>query len=206
MQQRSWRISDGGSDGGGVGRLGVDEGVCYNRFLCDCRLLWLFDLRNNTKNEDLRYTLQHVECLYDIKGIYGTPSLTHNQLKEYGRSQPLEPILFDEEYYDDTGHRKPGVVVQKKYSSSRSVPDGSGQDKSQLQPVTLMKLRKDTILPCPKELDEPTELPLSRESIGLDMGWRSSVTATSESSTCILSVVLAGMCTLLSLARYGPAC
>uniref|UniRef100_A0A182S5N9 Uncharacterized protein n=1 Tax=Anopheles maculatus TaxID=74869 RepID=A0A182S5N9_9DIPT len=78
-----------------------------NRFLCDCRLLWLFDLRNNTKNEDLRYTLQHVECLYDIKGIYGTPSLTHNQLKEFGRSQPQESILFDEDYYDDTGHRKP---------------------------------------------------------------------------------------------------
>ncbi|XP_050069499.1 connectin-like [Anopheles maculipalpis] len=175
-----------------------------NRFLCDCRLLWLFDLRNNTKNEELRYTLQHVECLYDIKGIYGTPSLTHNQLKEFGRSQPQESILFDEDYYDDTGHRKPGVVVQKKYSSSRSLPDGASQDKSQLQPVTLMKLRKDTILPCPKELDEPTELPLSRESIGLDMGWRSSVTATSESSTRTLSVVLLGMCSLLSLARYGP--
>ncbi|XP_052889989.1 connectin-like [Anopheles moucheti] len=176
-----------------------------NRFLCDCRLLWLFDLRNNTKNEDLRYTLQHVECLYDIKGIYGTPSLTHNQLKEFGRSQPPDTILFDEDYYDDTGHRKPGVVLQKKVSSSRSAPDG-GPDKSQLQPIALMKLRKDTILPCPKELDEPTELPLSRESIGLDMGWRSSVTATSEGSTCIRSVVLLGMCSLLSLARYGRRC
>uniref|UniRef100_A0A182JUJ4 LRRCT domain-containing protein n=1 Tax=Anopheles christyi TaxID=43041 RepID=A0A182JUJ4_9DIPT len=162
-----------------------------NRFLCDCRLLWLFDLRNNTKNEDLRLTLQQVKCLYDIKGIYGTPSLTHGQLKEYSRSQPHDTVVFDEDYYDDTGHRKPGVVVQKKYSTSRSGPD-TGPDKSQLQPVTLMMLRKDTILPCPKELDEPTELPLSRESIGLDMGWRSSVTATSDSSACLRSLVLLG--------------
>uniref|UniRef100_A0A182UD95 Reticulon/nogo receptor n=1 Tax=Anopheles melas TaxID=34690 RepID=A0A182UD95_9DIPT len=174
-----------------------------NRLLCDCRLLWLFDLRNNTKNEDLRQALQQVECLYDIKGIYGPPALAHGQPKEYGRSQPHDTVVFDEEYYDDTGHRKPGVVLQqKKYGPSRAGPDGGGPDKGQLQPVTLMKLRKDTILPCPKELDEPTELPLSRESIGLDLGWRSSVTAMSDSATCLRSMrLLLGMCSLLALTR-----
>ncbi|XP_058129226.1 connectin-like [Anopheles ziemanni] len=152
-----------------------------NRFICDCRLLWLFDLRNSTKNEDLRYTLQQVECLYDVKGapgMYGASSLVHTQLKDFGRN-PLEP---DDDYYDEAGHRKQALSVHKKFSSSRSAGDGGQslvppQDKGQLQTVTLMKLPKDIILPCPKELDEPTELPLSRESIGLDMVYRSSVAA-----------------------------
>ena len=29
-------------------------------------------------------------------------------------------------------------------------------------------------LPCPEELNDPTELPLSRESIGLDLSWLNS--------------------------------
>uniref|UniRef100_A0A182PKK4 Reticulon/nogo receptor n=1 Tax=Anopheles epiroticus TaxID=199890 RepID=A0A182PKK4_9DIPT len=176
-----------------------------NRFLCDCRLLWLFDLRNSTKNEDLRQTLQQVECLYENKSPYGSPAfVAHGLPKEFGiRTQPQDTIGLDEDYYDDAVHRKPGVAVQKKYITSRSGPGDGSPDPGQplLQPVTLMKLRKDTILPCPKELDEPTELPLSRESIGLDLGWRSSVTATSVSSTCLRSMVLLGMCSLLSLAR-----
>ncbi|XP_052863375.1 connectin-like [Anopheles cruzii] len=161
-----------------------------NRFVCDCRLLWLFDLRNNTKNDVLRQALQQIECLHDFKGtsVYGLP-LPNHLLKEYGRE--LVPAT-DTDYYDETGHRlqkPPQVAVQKKFSSARSASDeraavAAGQLEKPAtlmgpQTVTLMSLRKDTIMPCPKELDEPTELPLSRESIGLDMGWRSSVTATS---------------------------
>ncbi|ETN65252.1 hypothetical protein AND_002983 [Anopheles darlingi] len=179
-----------------------------NRFICDCRLLWLFDLRNSTKNDVLRQALQQIECLHDFKGIsliYGGPALPPappnqllpNHLKDYGRG-PAHELIIDHDYYDETGghHRppKPSVAIQKKFSSARSAGDATGGgagvgaaaaadgDKATdagLQTVKLMSLRKDTILPCPKELDEPTELPLSRESIGLDMGWRSSVTATS---------------------------
>ncbi|XP_050085238.1 connectin-like [Anopheles aquasalis] len=177
-----------------------------NRFICDCRLLWLFDLRNSTKNDVLRQALQQIECLHDFKGtslIYGGPvpppappnQLLPNHLKDYGRGPPHE-LIIDNDYYDETGghHRppKPSVTIQKKFSSSRSAGDGGSVaaaagagDKATeavLQTVKLMSLRKDTILPCPKELDEPTELPLSRESIGLDMGWRSSVTATSAAA------------------------
>uniref|UniRef100_A0A182JL45 Uncharacterized protein n=1 Tax=Anopheles atroparvus TaxID=41427 RepID=A0A182JL45_ANOAO len=182
-----------------------------NRFICDCRLLWLFDLRNNTKNEDLRYTLQQVECLYDDKGALGV--LVHNQLKDFGRNSHDSD---DPEYYDEGGHRKPSVSVHKKLSSSsRSAGDGAQSittlhDKGQLQTVTLMKLPKDIILPCPKELDEPTELPLSRESIGLDMGWRSSVTATSGQVNLRTSgfcwPALVGTLTVLSLAQWLLGC
>jgi hypothetical protein len=37
--------------------------VTDNEFICDCRLGWIFDLKNRTKNFELRYALDTVECI-----------------------------------------------------------------------------------------------------------------------------------------------
>jgi hypothetical protein len=37
--------------------------VTDNEFICDCRLAWIFELKNRTKNFELRYSLDEVECI-----------------------------------------------------------------------------------------------------------------------------------------------
>lgn len=57
--------------------------------------------------------------------------------------------------------------------------------------VHLMKQQMNK-LPCPEELSDPTELPLSRESIGLDLSWLSSSAShrTFTISSLYLSVII----------------
>ncbi|XP_055541368.1 connectin-like [Wyeomyia smithii] len=158
-----------------------------NKFICDCRLLWLFDLKNATKNDELRYTLQQIECLYELKDKRGSfPVSLQNRLNDYSRPHDILGYEDSSDYDDPQRHgyglmhrsnpRQPlmpinGEPVPDQYDRS-SNPASKPVNGKQL--LALMKLRKEDLLPCAKEPDEPTELPLSRESIGIDMGWRSS--------------------------------
>lgn len=155
-----------------------------NRLICDCRLRWIFDLRRKTKNEDLRQSLQRIECFYE-GGIHGNADLlghahglggggvaaaggaadgsgTNNNLLQ-------DPTLFQRpngpndngEYIDETGY-------ENQLSNNDNV-------------VQLLRFNEEQ-LPCSQRLTDPTELPLSRESIGMDLSWRSDVTSTAHNS------------------------
>ncbi|EAT42412.1 AAEL006060-PA [Aedes aegypti] len=218
----------------------ADWVASYNRLLCDCRLLWLFDLHNATKNEHLRFTLQQIECLYEPKDNRGqVPISIQDQVIDYSR--PHDMLGYDDtgsDYEDphrnaaappygdqQLGHRSsssssshqfPAVFVGYKpnrvdhYDRNIGPPTGVSQQPSKTingkQVVTLMKLRKEDFLPCAKELDEPTELPLSRESIGMDPVYRASASSDSGGSrprsvssnlevvVCLLAVLVAVVC------------
>lgn len=132
--------------------------------ICDCRLSWLIDLKNQTKNEELRTALEEIECLLKKSKdplFHKTHKIFHNAIE-----RPQHEPEDETEYYDDE-------------------PDG--------KTVTLMKL-KSADLPCPEEASDPTELPLSRESIGFDMSWVK-VVSSSTSSTLRIS-----LCSLLLIA------
>ncbi|KAL1395498.1 hypothetical protein pipiens_011202 [Culex pipiens pipiens] len=162
-----------------------------NKLICDCRLAWLFDLANTTKNDDLRHTLRQLECLYELKadnrGAGPIPISVQHQLSDLSR--PHDILGYDDstDYggldHLDHGQSQHGVGygVQPVHRPDPYAPKAPLNAAGQ-QVFTLMKLRKQDLLPCTKELDEPTELPLSRESIGIDMGWRSSVGGVASSS------------------------
>nr|XP_029727844.1 connectin-like [Aedes albopictus] len=190
-----------------------------NKLMCDCRLLWLFDLHNATKNDHLRYTLQQIECTIEPNNNRGpVPHSIQNQLIDYSR--PHDILGYDDSGADyEDPHRIPpapygdhqlihrvgsssgsssyqfpatsnGYAAAKRqdhhYDRSIGPPPAVSQQPSKTingKPlVTLMNLRKEDFPPCTKELDEPTELPLSRESIGMDPVYRSSLASASSDS------------------------
>uniref|UniRef100_A0A6B2EHK6 Putative reticulon/nogo receptor n=1 Tax=Phlebotomus kandelakii TaxID=1109342 RepID=A0A6B2EHK6_9DIPT len=117
--------------------LNIDE----NKFICDCRLAWMFDLRNNTNNTKLRLSLRDLECTLDT-------SRASLQVIS-GRKVRIE-------YYDgeeDTEESANEVVAPKNHVSDHGP-----------RAVRLLSLRKEQ-LPCHQELQYPTELPKPQESI-----------------------------------------
>lgn len=130
-----------------------------NDLICDCRLSWLIELKNQTKNDELRQSLEDIECLLKKSkdSFQKTSKILHNAIE-----RPPQDAEDETEYYDDE-------------------PDG--------KTCQLMKL-KPSSLPCPEEASDPTELPLSRESIGFDMSWVKVVSSTS-------STLRTSLCTLL---------
>lgn len=125
-----------------------------NDFICDCRMSWLIDLRNHTKNEELRAALNEIECLLKKQS---KESFNHHKSSRIDHNTIERPHAVEEEpeYYDDE-------------------PDGKTVRLMQLKPANLT---------CPEEASDPTELPLSRESIGFDINWVKVLqTSTSSSS------------------------
>lgn len=260
--------------------------VSDNNFICDCRLQWIFDLRNKTRNINLKESLEEIVCtLYDgkktnmnidnndvlmknaIRGNIQPGTKQHRQQYRRQNQQPLDlyphqkqalvaggggvgggsslgsisgsgnefgnrnrasapsmdsnrefyvdeaPYVFDNDATDvDDGigtglglaglglgnFNDGGVVVANNDDDDIDLNTNNAigihrsrqlQQPQQHQPVVqhdargvgrvveLLKLRVEA-LPCPEELSDPTELPLSRESIGMD------VRGTHSASSC----------------------
>uniref|UniRef100_A0A1B0CSF8 Connectin n=1 Tax=Lutzomyia longipalpis TaxID=7200 RepID=A0A1B0CSF8_LUTLO len=149
-------------------------GISDNRFTCDCRLLWIFELKNRTQNDELRRSLQDVECvLYDRNSV--PEEIFTNAVKEKNDRVPGD-------YYDDAGYDNQDDTFVLDH---RDVFDDG-------QKVQLLRFGAEN-LPCPEELSDPTEVPMSRESIGMvDMGLYSSA-----SSWKLMAVSLFAMQTLI---------
>lgn len=130
-----------------------------NQLLCDCRLRWVFDLRKKTKNDELRQSLQRIECYYDNKDPFG-PHAIDNSLNARPNG-PNDNGDYNEETEADL--QRSGNVIQ------------------------LLRFDEDQ-LPCTRQLSDPTELPLSRESIGIDLSWRSDIENNSSSTSSIVLV------------------
>lgn len=118
-----------------------------NRLVCDCRLKWVFDLRKKTKFDDMRTSLQRIECHYD--------DASNNQLGIVDNTllhQPPHGPNDDGQYEDEPAY---------------------DADLSRGNVIQLLRFGEEQ-LPCPQRLiSDPTELPLPRESIGMDLSWRS---------------------------------
>lgn len=122
---------------------------------------WVYELRKLTKNEDMRQSLQRIECTFDD---VSQVNLIDNAIK-----QPPHGPNDDGQYVD----------------ASYDVDLSRGNINQLLE-------WSEEQLPCPQRLTDPTELPLSRESIGMDLSWRSTESSTQNvhSSSILLCLVL----------------
>lgn len=141
-----------------------------NDFICDCRLSWLIDLKNTTKSEDLRLRLDDIECL--MKKPKEPFQKTNNKILHNAIDRPPQETEDEPEYYDDE-------------------PDGKTYQLTNL---------KVAALPCPEETtSDPTELPLSRESIGFDHSWVKVFEASSSPRFTLCAILLLTSLSLLKL-------
>lgn len=115
--------------------------VTDNEFVCDCRLAWIFDLKNRTRNFELKYSLEEVECMTKTKERPTVP-----RVKVNAEDVMKKQILNDDiEYYEDESY----------------------DDKRTSQLLQL----KQKELPCPQQYREQLEHPSTREFIGFDLSW-----------------------------------
>lgn len=150
--------------------------VTDNEFICDCRLAWIFDLKNRTRNFELKYSLEEIECTMKTKERPSGGKIRVN-VDDVMKKQVLNDDAV--EYYDDESY-----------------------DEQKKTPLTQFKQRD---LPCPQEYREQFEHPSTREFIGFDLSWmRSSAPqATFHRAMSLLSLALAThfACTLATFAR-----
>ncbi|XP_055603707.1 connectin-like [Uranotaenia lowii] len=146
-----------------------------NRFVCDCRLSWVYELSNRTRNEDLRENLHAIECTLGKKTLYGTDPM-----------QPLDNNFQD--VFDDEGDYIDDAALEN---------ESTVEEKTEI--VNLFKLGKEN-LPCPEELVGPTDGPNPRESKGLlDLPWGASGVSVLRPTGALLAV-LASSSLIVSLA------
>lgn len=117
-------------------------------------------MKNRTKNFELRYSLEEIECMMKTKE---RPSGA--RIKVNADDVMKKQILNDDgEYYDDE----------------------SFDDKRSTQ-LTQIKQRE---LPCPQQYREQIEHPSTREFIGFDLSWIRSSATTNKHMTMILFLAL----------------
>jgi hypothetical protein len=122
---------------------------------------WLIDLKNQTKNEELKVALDKIECYLLKKAkdpFHKANRIDHNNIER----PPSTEVDEEPEYYDDE-------------------PEG--------KTVRLMQLKASN-LTCPEEVSDPTELPLSRESIGFDLSWVKVVQSANSSQRNSFNILL----------------
>lgn len=131
-----------------------------NRFICECRLRWIFDLHNQTKNNELKQSLERITC---------TLEHTHQSPNEHVLNDPRYQIHFE----TSPRHSQPlDFDVHNDLSIPPNHPDQRHQKLPSItEKVELLNLNPIQ-LPC-ETVTDPTELPLQRESVsGYDIGFK----------------------------------
>lgn len=147
-----------------------------NRFICDCRLAWVYDLSNRTRNEDLRESLSKIECTLGKKTYYSN---------DPRQTQAVDSTL-QEPAFDDEGD----------YIEDAAENESTIEEKPEV--VNLFKLGKEQ-LPCPEELIGPTDGPNPRESKGLlDLPWGHSGVSAIRPSSLSSTIYSAVACIFVS--------
>ncbi|EDS43243.1 reticulon/nogo receptor [Culex quinquefasciatus] len=127
-----------------------------NRFVCDCRLAWVYDLSNRTRNEDLKEKLHAIECTL---GKSPSDNALASQDSSAAAASASSSIFQDGELDDE------GDYIEDAAQDNESTVE----EKPEI--VNLFRLGKEH-LPCPEELVGPTDGPNPRESKGLlDLHW-----------------------------------
>lgn len=138
-----------------------------NHFICECRLRWIYDLRNHTKNGNLRDSLESLACTLERPNHDLNDPRYHFNYKISSRHSQLD---FD--------------YIQNDLNSNNNVQTSTNIRPKVLKEVVQLFTIDANHLPC-EQVAEPTELPLQRESVGMDFG---SIFSSKSSATSAQSV------------------
>lgn len=132
-----------------------------NRFICECRLRWIFDLHNQTKNRELKQSLERITCtLEHTHQVINDNTLNDPRYQIHFETNPrhVQPLDFD--VHNDLS--VPSNHLEQRHQKTHS---------SMAEKIELLNLNPN-ILPC-ETVTDPTELPLQRESVsGYDIGFK----------------------------------
>lgn len=112
----------------------------------------MYELRNRTKNIDLRRSLDRMVCTLD--------KLLYDQSKH---TRSNNEFNFNHRNYNDDSDNYDNEL--RSFDDLQKAIDGNAM-------IELRNIKVEH-LPCTEDLSDPTELPLSRESIGMDLSWLS---------------------------------
>lgn len=158
-----------------------------NRFICECRLRWIFDLHNQTKNRELKQSLERITC---------TLEHTHQVINDNTLNDPRYQIHFE------TGPRQV-QPMDFDVHNDLSIPSNHLNERQKSHPsmtekVELLNLNPNQ-LPC-ETVTDPTELPLQRESVsGYDIGFKLFSTGDAHRLTGCNFIATAMMATLAAV-------
>lgn len=128
-----------------------------NRFICECRLRWIFELHNQTKNRELKQSLERITCMLEhTHQVNNDNTLNDPRYQIHFETNHAQPLDFD--VHNDL--TVPTNHINARHSKIHS---------SMAEKVELLNVNPNQ-LPC-ETVTDPTELPLQRESVsGYEIG------------------------------------
>lgn len=156
-----------------------------NNFVCDCRLKWMHSLRNETKSQNTKDSLEGVTCKMDTPIV----SSAYNKIPEV---IPNQDILYNGNAIDTFTKTN---TTDKKMDEYKDALSDVGAKKGVKRNV--LKIPPDT-LPCPVETKKTTELPHFMVDpvipIQNEMKFRFQEMNSSTKKAFALSLVLSSFC------------
>lgn len=110
-----------------------------NQFPCDCHLSWMYSLRNETPNKEVKGVLEELTCIVN-------EDLVTND----------EPAVSSSEQQDDQFAAN-GVEYEEGDVEYEELPDEEGPPRRRIFDIPI------EMLPCPETLEAPTESPKTAE-------------------------------------------
>ncbi|XP_003397934.1 connectin isoform X2 [Bombus terrestris] len=136
-----------------------------NKLMCDCKLVWMWGLRNQTKNVKLRESLEKLTCLLETNNATMKVTNSHrewNAALKIARKSEDGSIEDYDAYLGDEYESKDG------YEDSDSQPEMQTVDGKLYYVKNLFDLKVEE-LPCPKEKSKKDGKGNKTDSV-----WRSS--------------------------------
>lgn len=121
-----------------------------NPFTCDCRLSWIYVLRNETKDSNLRSILERVSCVTD--SLYDRRTDSENSESEDEAS--IEDDSIGDESYEEYGEEKTYEITNNMMYNDPTQSDDVSDKEVSTRKLTDIPL---DVLPCPKELMQSME-------------------------------------------------
>lgn len=139
-----------------------------NRFICECRLRWIFDLHNQTKNRELKQSLERITCtLEHSPQVINDNTLNDPRYQIHFETSPRYSQPLDFDVHNDLSVQSNHLDMQQQRKHQKQQQPHT----TVTETVELLNLNPHK-LPC-EAVTDPTELPLQRESVsGLDIGFK----------------------------------